>query len=113
MNDYYPENHHTEISRIKDGDEGGWEFVCHSCGYRARYTMDKYGNQKLEILHLGDSSARHTSGLPEQTPWFEPFGEASPEPLDDVGLSPESLLGEPWLPDHVREQIEAILMKFE
>ncbi len=114
MSEEYPAIHHTEINRIQNGDEGGWEFVCHNCGYRARYTIDKHGSQKLEILFLGNSSARHTSGPLDRVPPGDPQVVERPEPPDDVGLRSGDLgVDETWLPEDLRDQVEAILRKFE
>jgi hypothetical protein len=112
--------HSTEINRIQNGDEGGWEFVCHSCGYRARYTMDKHGTQRLEILFVGDTSARHTSEKVEEV-FGASTGEAPEEwqaewqgPQDDDGLEADVPGWEDdWLPENIQEQVKAILKKFD
>ncbi len=121
--------HHTEINRIDNPEQGGWEFVCHSCGYRARYTVDSQGTQKLEILFVGDTSARHASGMAPANevdmqstfPIYDPLEEeldtleySSQTPLDDLDLGQEHLLaGDDWLPLELQEQVEAILQKFD
>jgi hypothetical protein len=114
MRNDHPSVHNTEINRIQNGDEGGWEFVCHSCGYRARYTMDRHGTQRLEILFVGDTSARHTSGQ-TQMPIDGLKNEVeTSSPLDDAGLDASEVgLNELWLPKNVQEQVEAILRKFD
>ncbi len=125
--------HQTEIHRIQNAREGGWEFVCHSCGYRARYTIDREGTQKLEILFVGDSSARHTTGMaPENEMDGQGYGEiydpvcplpevggydpadSDQTPPDDVGMGQEGFLArDDWLPPRLQEQVEAILRKCE
>jgi hypothetical protein len=114
MNDDYPTVHNTEINRIQNGDEAGWEFICHSCGYRARYTIDIYGTQKLEILYVGDSTARHTTGQSEQTARSDGLDLHYDELLDDAGLDmDDTYLDDIWLPEDLREQVEAIMKKFD
>jgi hypothetical protein len=121
--------HQTEINRIQNAEESGWEFVCHSCGYRARYTINQQGAQKLEIIVVGDSSARHSTGIPPESAMdpqgfpavFDPV-EANrtasssnlQTPPDDAGFEPEDdLTGDIWLPVDIQEQVEAILQKYE
>ncbi len=111
----HPSVHHTEIKKIQNGDEGGWEFICHSCGYRARYTIDRAGTQRLEILFVGDSHARHTSKS-----IVEDRSERQEEReilylQDDSGLPEEPLLEEEdnWLTPEIRAQVEAIMKDFD
>ena len=108
--------HHTEISRIKNAEEVGWEFVCHSCGYCARYLVDRQGAQRLEIVCIGDPTARHTSGqispstgdwqdIPAPCVGFEDPGRG----IADQNMSDEL---DAWLPPHLQAKIEAILSKY-
>lgn len=90
--------HETITRSIQSADVRGWEFVCPTCGYRARYTARaQRSGPQLEIVHFGDPQARHTSnhtlGAPVED-W--PAYEADEETQD-------------WIAPDLRQQIEELL----
>lgn len=95
---YNPSIHYT-LTRLVPGTVAhGWEFVCPTCGYQIRYTPGANpGSYRFEILHLGDTQARHFSRSIQTEP--SPV-HATPElDADD----------EAWLTPELRQQMEDLL----
>jgi hypothetical protein len=107
----HPCIHHTEINKIHNGEEEGWEFLCHNCGYRARFTVDRTGTQRLEIIFIGDPSARHISHEAlEETYVMQEDCLCTP---DDAGSSDIFYEDEEaWLTPELRAQVEKIIGNF-
>jgi hypothetical protein len=100
MLDYDPAIHRTVTHRIH---EYGWEFVCPTCGYRARFTSPPtFGRQQLEILNIGDFQARHVS-----SDW--PVRQTSSRPVRVVEAEMQDDDDEAWLTPELRQQMEELL----
>lgn len=98
--------HYTITQRIISPGGSVWEFFCHDCGYQARYIdMAQHGEQKLEILDVGDPAARHTNNSHE----LGRVGELGSRGAQEREVADE----ESWLTPELRKQIEDILAGFD
>ena len=92
--------HHTITSKVRRGQQHGWEFECPICGYRALYIAQLQAcSPQLEILDIGDAQARHLSSQP-QIGW----GAARPVQVMDIDDDDEA-----WLTPELRQQMEDLL----
>lgn len=90
--------HYTLTHRITTPHSSGWEFSCQQCSYRIRYTrLPGKDKLALEIINIGDPSARHTNNTPD---WFQdnPIANSTEEEGS-------------WLTAELRDQIRIILSK--
>lgn len=97
--------HYTITERIQGEGGSGWEFTCKECSYRARYIhFADHGKQTLEIIDIGDPTARHTNNAHK---------EFRSNDTVDAGLVPNIIEDETsWLTPELRGQIESVLAKF-
>ena len=104
--------HSTSTTRIAGSRGDIWEFTCPLCSYRARYTQDSSpGAPGLEILSIGDQSARHLS-TPDGTALIAE--DAADLPEEDVTAEENDFDGDQaWLPPNLRAQVEAILRRLD
>jgi hypothetical protein len=97
--------HYTITERIQGENGYGWEFTCKECSYRARYVhFPKHGKQTLEIIDIGDPTARHTNNAHKEI-----LGEGSQAQDAVPGFFEDEAA---WLTPELRAQIEAVLGKF-
>jgi hypothetical protein len=98
--------HFTKTEKIEREDGAGWEFTCDECSYRARYIhFPEHGKQTLEIIDIGDPTARHTNSANQENLAESLPNQASvPTIIEDEAS---------WLTPELREQIDLILAKFE
>jgi hypothetical protein len=96
--------HYTITERIERENGSGWEFTCQQCSYRARYIhFPEHGKQTLEIIDIGDPTARHTNNAHREFIGEDLQGQDNlPGILEDE---------DSWLTPELREQIDAILGK--
>lgn len=98
--------HYTITERIEREDGAGWEFTCRECSYRARYIhFPEHGKQTLEIIDIGDPTARHTNNAHKEYLAGNSESQGSVPGIFDDEAS--------WLTPELRQQIEAILGKFQ
>lgn len=94
--------HRTITRKVRDGQQAGWEFECPICGYRARYIARFHASSpQLEILHIGDTQARHLSDQ-VQMKWTEH------QPVRVMEID-ENDVDETWLTPQLRQQMEDLL----
>jgi hypothetical protein len=98
--------HYTVTERIEGEKGSGWEFTCKECSYRARYIhFPDHGRQTLEIIDIGDPTARHTNSAHQvYLDQSSQNGEYEHNIFEDESS---------WLTPEIREQIDAILAKFD
>ena len=88
--------HHTIIRQLTGTDGEGWEFHCADCGFLTRYYLPGCTpDAQLEIISLGDASARHLS-----------------EVLS-LGDSRDEFVEEEWLTPEIRQTIQRIVQKLD
>ena len=68
MSTQLPPLHHTITTRLHDSEQDAWEFVCPTCGYRARYFVPNGDSPPyLKVISPGNPKARHTSNCSRST----------------------------------------------
>lgn len=94
--------HQTHVNRISNPESDTWEFVCPTCGYQARYhTQNGQGPRQFQVLHIGDSQARHVSG-------HEPPSSPGSVSADASAVAGDDEI-ETWLTPELRQQLADIL----
>lgn len=96
--------HQTNTNSITTTSLDGWEFSCHLCGYKARYLIES-GDQKLELLNIGDPRARHTSSPIDGTYDFDNSIIDHGQGRSDFGNFEDRV----WLPPELEQQLDEIL----
>ena len=92
--------HKTETIPIEAQAGNEWELICNECSFRARFSQDlKQGANRLEILDLGDSQARH-AGNQGSAATINP----DPYPAGRRGDHEET-----WLTPELRQRLSEIL----
>lgn len=90
--------HQTTTVRIHNPDQDGWEFVCPTCHYRARYVSHTAsGAQHLEIVNIGDPAVRHTTS------------HVVVKPREDWPVNGADNAHEVLLSNETRQQLEDLL----
>ena len=93
--------HKTETIPIDAQTGNEWELVCYECNFRARFTQDlNQGANRLEILDIGDTQARHSGNQGSATvlPQLD-YGSGRRQRDDEEG----------WLTPELRQQLSEIL----
>jgi hypothetical protein len=100
-----PHVHYTLTKRIDSHNGSGWEFSCEQCSYKVRYIqLPEHDRRTLEIIDIGDPSARHTNNVLKEFVARDLQGGCD----DQVQIVDEEV----WLTYELREQIDIILGKF-
>lgn len=102
MSSYEQPIHEILTYSVRYGQHQGWEFICPTCGYHARYVRHTLsGRQQLQVLSLGDPFARHTTSSEVSFP--QPQVQ-----VRTIDLS-ENDIDESWLTQEIRQQWEELL----
>lgn len=103
---------HQVIARRLPGSQGGWEFICGRCSYRAVvFTDPATGVETFQLTDPGSPQASHPNpGQPPPVTQYLMRVEKIQNPPEPA--APRiALPGSDWLPPHLVRQIETILRR--